>query len=439
MAMPVDLDEELRSYEVGCLGAALLRADLTIAGVSEGVEQISGHDRHLLLGKSALDVVHPDDVERAAEALFEYTKIPGPTAEGMYRLRFDDETYHDFSVAATGLGPERQNATIFQFRTVSPRLRVEEFARDTVETLRMLAESPPLHVCLERVHRLASRHIHGAHLVITTFDENGAATSHRRSGLDSFDTSGASRDLPDHIQEALDEHVRGPWRAFNRMAAFSPGEEGGLITSVLTDDDNNLLGYVDATRPGTHEPDDHEWMVHGLIRQALTALLQRVRLDEQLRRAAELDPLTGLANRRKLFDDMNNQCDLVGTSLLLLDLDRFSWINNTRGHHVGDAALVAFAERLIDVCPDDSSIARFGGDEFVIWAPEGHGQLVELAEKIREQPVKVSDPDGSPISVYCSVGAVNIRQGETPTDAIRRADEAMYIAKRRGGDGVHVA
>lgn len=439
MSAPIDVEDELRSYARGCLGAALLNSDLRIVGVSAGVEDISGHDAQLLIGKSALDVVHPDDLERAAEALFEYTRVPGPTAEGLYRLRFHDETYHEFSVSAIGLGPGAENGTIFQFRVVQPRLRVEEFARDTVDTLRMLAESPPRNVCLERVHRLASRHIRGAKLVITTMDDTGVATEHRRLADDEFETSPGPDALPDHVQAALSDHVNGPWRSFHRMAAFSPHDGGGRITSVLTDDHNTLLGYVDAMRPGSEEPDDHEWMVHGLIRQALTAILQRVRLDEQLRSAAERDHLTGLANRRKLFEDMRTAADLVGTSLLLVDLDRFSWINNTLGHHVGDAALVAFAEQLVRVCPPESTIARFGGDEFVIWTPADSGSVDDLAATIQEQPVLAPQPDRSSIAVYCSVGAVNIRAGETPTDAIRRADEAMYVAKRRGGARSHVA
>jgi len=410
-----------------------------ITAVSDGVMAVSGHDGQLLVGRSALDVVHPDDVERASEALVESAATTGPTPEGMYRLRFDDETYHEFSVAAIGLGPERGNATIFQFRVVEPRLRVEEFARETVDTLRMLAESPQLNICLERVHRLAERHVNGAQIVITTVDDTGVATAHRRCGDGSFSTSAGPVQHPDRVQSALDEHVRGPWRSFNRMAAFASGEHGSRITSVLTDDHNTLLGYVDATRPGQDDPDDHEWMVHGLIRQVLTALLRRVRLDDQLRRAAERDPLTGLANRRKLFDDMGQQTDLAGTSLLLLDLDRFSRINNTMGHHVGDSALVALAGQLTDVCPDEATIARFGGDEFVIWAPAADRELGDLAETICAQQVTLSTDSDGDVNVHCSVGAVTIRPGESATEAIKRADEAMYVAKRRGGNGVYTA
>ena len=223
------------------------------------------------------------------------------------------------------------------------------------------------------------------------------------------------------------------------MANFDALATGSRVTSVLCDDNNELLGFVEAYRTQADEPDDHEWMVHGLIRQVLTSVLRRVQLDAQLRDAADRDYLTGLVNRRRLFEDMERDNELENSSLLMLDLDRFSWINNTMGHHVGDEALVALANCLREVCPVGSTIARFGGDEFVIWTPAGQSDASSIAQAIRRQHILPASSKDPRAEVHCSIGAVTIAAGESPTDAICRADEAMYVAKRRGGDAVQLA
>ncbi|MGZ0178580.1 MAG: GGDEF domain-containing protein [Acidimicrobiales bacterium] len=124
---------------------------------------------------------------------------------------------------------------------------------------------------------------------------------------------------------------------------------------------------------------------------------------------------------------------------MLIDLDYFSWINNTLVHHVGESALVTLATRLTELCADDATIARFGGDKFVIWAPVGDRRLNDLAETMRAQKLMLNtDPDRE-ITVHCSARGVTIGSGWSPTEAVRRADEAMCVVKPHGGSGVCIA
>lgn len=440
MSIQVNSSGGLREFENECLGAVLVDSTLTIRDVSDGVLTLSGYSYRHLVGRSTLDVVHPDDFERAAQALDETMATQGEYLEGMYRLRFADDTYHLLAVRATTTAASDGPRTVFQFDPVSPRLRAEEFAADTVNTLRMLAESHQLADCLERVHRLAERHLPDVDLQISTREET-RTVHHVRSARDDFVRHEAEHGaLPAHVAKALAAHRNGPWQSFQRMAEFEIEDGVGRVTSVLTDDDSDaLLGYFVATNPAPEQPTDHEWMVYGLIRQVLTMVLRRVRLDAELQRVADSDPLTGLVNRRRLFRDMDQAEQLEGTALLLIDLDRFSWFNNTMGHQVGDEALIALADQLATMAPADATVGRFGGDEFIVWLPGGISDARQLAELIHVTPVRPAGISDLRATVRSSIGGVTIRAGESVAEAIGRADLAMYVVKDLGGDDSHFA
>lgn len=429
----------LDDFAQDCLGAVALDQSLKIRDVSEGVLSLSDFDRGYLVGRSALEVVHPDDLERASQAVVEAMESMGPSPEGMYRLRFADGSYHFFAVQATTIRRGEGHETVFQFSPVSPRLRAEEFASDTVNTLRMLAETHELDDCLERVHRLAERHLSSVDLRVTTVDSENLR-HHVRLAREQFVCRSVHNSAPpEHVRLAQVLDREGPWRTFNRMARLDFHDGRARITSVLTDDRGELLGYFVALREDLAEPSPQEWMVYGLIRQVLTVVLRRVRVDAQLQQAADCDPLTGLVNRRRLFRDMGEAQHLAGTALLLIDLDRFSWFNNTLGHQVGDQALIALADQLVEFAPADATVARFGGDEFVVWLPGGIESARELAERIHVTPVRPEGVGDMRATVRSSVGGVTILPGESATDAIGRADAAMYVVKDLGGDDSYFA
>jgi diguanylate cyclase (GGDEF)-like protein len=157
---------------------------------------------------------------------------------------------------------------------------------------------------------------------------------------------------------------------------------------------------------------------------------------DQLEYQANHDPLTGLANRslfnaefeRAVADD-----DHGGLCLALVDLDDFKPVNDTFGHHVGDGFLVAVAERLrVGVRPGDL-VARLGGDEFAVLlrgAPDAEvDEIVDRMLATLHQPLTV---DGHDLTVRASVGVVDAAGGEDPAQLMRRADVAMYRAKRAG-------
>jgi diguanylate cyclase (GGDEF)-like protein len=154
---------------------------------------------------------------------------------------------------------------------------------------------------------------------------------------------------------------------------------------------------------------------------------------EQAARAAALDALTGIANRgafdRAVRHAQSRPADLV--TVLLVDTDKFKQINDTDGHAAGDAALRAIAAALTGQLGENDLLARLGGDEFAALLPgTGAAEARLIAARMVEAVRRIPD---CPATV--SIGVASARAGDLP-DALRRADQAMYRAKRRGGDGV---
>ena len=160
------------------------------------------------------------------------------------------------------------------------------------------------------------------------------------------------------------------------------------------------------------------------------------RTREELRRIAEHDTLTGLANRASLTDILARRLDHERrpASVAFIDIDRFKPVNDLYGHEAGDELLAAFAERLRHVTDPGDTVARLGGDEFVIVA-ELRSDLTRWAEQLDRAlgvPYKLSF--GS-VQVFASVGAVAAHPGQRADTVVAEADATMYAVKhgRRGG------
>ncbi|MFC4041884.1 putative bifunctional diguanylate cyclase/phosphodiesterase [Dactylosporangium siamense] len=168
------------------------------------------------------------------------------------------------------------------------------------------------------------------------------------------------------------------------------------------------------------------------LRNAAT-FAETQRLADSHARAAAQDPLTRLANRRKLqqYGDEVLATGIVG--VLLIDLNHFKEVNDTLGHSAGDRVLITVGERLSAAVREDDLVARFGGDEFaVILANLSAPALAEMrAHTILDALAPPIQLDDMRISVEASCG-VTTASGGTIGELLRRADVAMYQAKQDG-------
>ena len=166
---------------------------------------------------------------------------------------------------------------------------------------------------------------------------------------------------------------------------------------------------------------------------------RRKTAELELLRRASSDPLTGLANRRLLAERLERALSaragrppVPDVGVLCLDLDGFKPVNDTFGHLAGDEVLQVVAARLRDAVRPQDTVARTGGDEFVVVAPRItraglDGLVARLTHAVRqEHPVH-----GQRVTVGVSIGAVLASPGDDPVDVVWRADQEMYADKRR--------
>ncbi|GGD96248.1 GGDEF domain-containing protein [Aureimonas endophytica] len=161
------------------------------------------------------------------------------------------------------------------------------------------------------------------------------------------------------------------------------------------------------------------------------------------RDAAEQDPLTGLLNRRgfsRVTALMEGEAERGG-SMIVCDIDHFKSVNDTYGHATGDRVLVALAETMQSRLPRGALVARFGGEEFILFVPEAPEQALGLAEALR-LAFEGRDwrREGVDRRLTASFGVSGARDGDRSLyDAISRADRSLYLAKAQGRNQVVLA
>jgi diguanylate cyclase (GGDEF)-like protein len=175
-----------------------------------------------------------------------------------------------------------------------------------------------------------------------------------------------------------------------------------------------------------------------IIRMAL----EHEAIQREMLRQARTDPLTGLLNRRSFREEVLRHTDRadregVPSTLMFVDLDHFKAVNDKLGHEVGDQVLVRTAAVLRDTVRPADLVARLGGDEFALWlGGADHMTAAERAESLRiNVPKALAEitEDVSPrVTLSIGIATRAVRADEDIDGLIRRADEAMYEAKRNG-------
>ena len=173
---------------------------------------------------------------------------------------------------------------------------------------------------------------------------------------------------------------------------------------------------------------------------------QRVALSDAERRA-QIDPLTGVLNRRSLVERLDAACQRAQArglpiALLFIDLDHFKQINDSFGHPAGDACLRAIIPPIHAELRQSDVIGRYGGEEFVVILSSADASAaIPIAQRILERVADVRvDGFGSPIKLTCSIGiATSDTLGVWGEHLIAHADAAVYVAKRSGRNQVQVA
>ncbi len=187
---------------------------------------------------------------------------------------------------------------------------------------------------------------------------------------------------------------------------------------------------------------DENGVASGLV-ILLRDITERRQHEEELRRLAIHDPLTQLPNRILFYDRLKLALSHAKRyehklAILMLDLDHFKKINDNYGHFAGDYILKSIGERLLSAVRSSDTVARFGGDEFVLLLPEirAESDAVQIAERILETVQAPLTVNQIPLFITVSIGiAVFPEDGQDAESLTINADLALYAAKDRGRNG----
>lgn len=185
------------------------------------------------------------------------------------------------------------------------------------------------------------------------------------------------------------------------------------------------------------EPHAEGVLWHGI----LLDISEQVAEEERLRRLSDTDDLTGLANRRRLMERLDEEISLSNRhatplSLMMVDLDHFKNINDTWGHLQGDEVLKALARFFDEILREEDLVARLGGEEFTMilpLTPKRHAE--KLAERLRER-IATHDFGIGKGRVTVSIGIAEHRVGDSRDTLLHRADDSLYGAKHGGRNQV---
>jgi diguanylate cyclase (GGDEF)-like protein len=256
----------------------------------------------------------------------------------------------------------------------------------------------------------------------------------------------------DTVFELFDLDPQSPLRRDDIVSLYSPDsrrELGAVRSAAIRDGDGFSLDAEIVTAKGSRK-----WI-------RITATIERVdgvatrlfgmkqditaekTMFEQIRRIAEVDPVTELASRARFETVFEEVCAQGGNSshgLLLVDLDGFKAINDAFGHQAGDACLAMAGRKLLKALPGARLVARLGGDEFAVVHPfDSQDTPHTIGNRIVDALQYWWGSGSNKLKLTASVGAATIGQDAAPKDVFSQADKALYRVKAEGKGGLRLA
>ncbi|MGA2130762.1 MAG: PAS domain S-box protein [Bryobacteraceae bacterium] len=373
-----------------------------LTSVNTMAERISGYSRQELLCMNLEQITAPECLEavrQRIQARMRGAETPALESELVTRdgrrvpmevsgrLQFKNGT-------ATGL--------LCIARDISQRKRFEQLEHDRGEVLEMVAQNRPLDEVLLRLEELIDQYYPGTRSrVVVAEDRNHAKRS-------------SQPEIPSGYPNRVEAPIRG-----------GTGQ---------------VMGSLEIYSPRPWEPNESERRVLEFKARLAAIALEHRQLTNRMAHQAHHDPLTGLPNRLLLDDHLHHAMSLARrqskmVALIYVDLDRFKFINDTLGHHVGDLLLKEVALRMRSAVRESDTLARTGGDEFVavLFGIERVCDAEVVADRIVDALRAPFHMRGHELFTSASVGLSLFPQdGEDAGTLHRHADLALYEAKNRG-------
>ncbi len=408
----------------------------TVVKATGGLEGILGFEIDELVGRNAIEFVAPRDQDQIA---FMFLADPDHVRRRVsppFSIHLLDRSGQVQRVECLATGVPTDEG-FWWVVTLTPR-DLQPLSYHALD--RYLAGAGATDVAAAAVDRLSTISPEGVRI-------EGFVIHHRVDGVLTQVAGGAPSPLRGVLQSCVRDRSA-PWNQPQRAGPPSPLDvlprpvavsargAGFCITDLriaAADGANEVAMVLFANHPTAFHGNVSLILDHAV--EIVAMALTRTRAEEVLRRAAEQDPLTGLANRSRFSDLLEGVGDEdaggVGAAVLFIDLDRFKAINDRHGHAVGDAVLVEVAERIRSACRPDDDVARLGGDEFAVRLRDVDEAAARVVgDRVRETIAGPLPTGLGPTAITATVGLATAATADG--DLVGAADLAMLEGKRTG-------
>ncbi|MBC2769322.1 sensor domain-containing protein [Pusillimonas minor] len=416
--------------------------DASIVFASASCERIFGYTPKEMIGKNMFDLMLPEDRERTRASVQEVVSgCPQLHFENRY-IRKDGQVVHIMWSARW---------------SPADQLRIG-VARDITERKRAESLQAALYAISEAAHRADDlltlfQHLHHIVGTLLPVDDFSVALVDPETGELGFpypESKGSQMlaQLKEISGPLCSQIVRTglplllnptTMRPYLDELDVPPGVQSAAWLGVPLKSQHEVIGVIVLnSHPGgacyTHED---QALLQFVSTQIATAI-ERQKMQTRLKQMAQYDQLTGLPNRALLYDRLKVALSIARReqeqfSLLYLDIDKFKQVNDTLGHSAGDLLLKEVARRLKLCVRESDTVARMGGDEFVVLLHRSPwpDQAEEVAEKIRDVFSQPCVLNGHSLNIACSIGiALYPEHGSDEAQLIEFADKGMYQEKK---------
>lgn len=411
--------------------------------VSAAFERIFGYTPEEIIGRPMIELVHPDDRATTLQAVAE---IMGGQPKLHFRNRYvrkDGQTIH---VMWSARWSPAEQVRIAVARDVTELKRAETM-QDALYAISEAAHSAEdLPGLFRRIHEIIGTLLPARNFFVALYDRASDALSFPYF-VDQYDETPATRKLDSGTLSG--EVIRS-----GQALLLTPDTRVTLSDRVIGRDSLDWLGVPLCTQQGVigalvvqsysgdvrYTGEDRDLLQ--FVSTQIATTIERKRTETWLHHLARHDQLTDLPNRELFHDRLHTALakarrEHQRLSLLYIDLDRFKQVNDNYGHDIGDLLLREVAQRISACVRESDTVGRIGGDEFVallgnVDSPES---AMAVAEKIRVELDRPFELAGQRLQVSSSIGIASYpdHSGEKK-HLLRFADDAMYAAKRQGGN-----
>ena len=410
--------------------------------VSAACERIFGYSADEMIGQPMIDMVHPADRQRTLDAAREIMGgEPKLNFENRY-LRKDGRVVH---ILWSARWSEDDQLRIAVARDITERKQAESRQAALYAISEAAHAAEDLLALFKRIHMIIGEWLPALNFSVALYDEHCAQLNFPYH----VDDHEPRPEQPGTMTGRLCTEVirTGQPILLTPDQCTPPAGFEVLLTEqnapcwlgVPLNSQNGTIGaLIVKSIPGGERYTEQDMELLQYVCAQVATAIERKQLHARLQYMAQYDQLTQLPNRELLRERLKASLQVARENrgrmaLLYVDLDRFKHVNDTHGHAVGDMLLQAVANRLKGCVRETDTVARIGGDEFVVLlhSIRAAGDTDIVVEKIRQVLVQPLRLDGHSVNIQPSIGVARYPDhGTEEKQLFRHADEAMYCAKR---------